>query len=55
MSNKTLGLIAEHDVKWIDLRFTDFKGKEQHVTIPAAGVDEEFFETGQMFDGSSIA
>ena len=55
MSNKTLSLIAEHDVKWVDLRFTDFKGKEQHVTIPAAGVDEEFFENGQMFDGSSIA
>ncbi|TPE54336.1 glutamate--ammonia ligase [Maribrevibacterium harenarium] len=55
MSNKTLGLIAEHDVKWVDLRFTDFKGKEQHVTIPASEVDEEFFENGQMFDGSSIS
>lgn len=55
MSNKTLGLIAEHDVRWVDLRFTDFKGKEQHVTIPASSVDEEFFENGQMFDGSSIA
>ncbi|PYF79942.1 MULTISPECIES: glutamate--ammonia ligase [Marinomonas] len=55
MSNKTLALIAEHDAKWVDLRFTDFKGKEQHVSIPAITVDEEFFENGQMFDGSSIA
>ncbi len=55
MSNKTLDLIAEHDVRWVDLRFTDFKGKEQHVTIPASNVDEEFFENGQMFDGSSIS
>ncbi|BFM50664.1 glutamate--ammonia ligase [Marinomonas sp. THO17] len=55
MSNKTLALIAEHDAKWVDLRFTDFKGKEQHVSIPASSVDEEFFENGQMFDGSSIA
>ena len=44
MSNKTLALIAEHDAKWVDLRFTDFKGKEQHVSIPAITVDEEFFE-----------
>jgi len=55
MSEKTLALIEEHDVKWVDLRFTDTKGKEQHVTIPASAVDDEFFETGQMFDGSSIA
>lgn len=55
MSEKTLALIEEHDVKWVDLRFTDTKGKEQHVTIPSRAVDEEFFETGQMFDGSSIA
>lgn len=55
MSEKSLSLIKEHDVKWIDLRFTDTRGKEQHVTIPAAGVDEEFFVNGQMFDGSSVA
>ena len=55
MSENTLNLIKENDVKWVDLRFTDFKGKEQHVTIPARYVDEDFFETGQMFDGSSIA
>ena len=55
MSEKTLALIEENDIKWADLRFTDTKGKEQHVTIPARMVDDEFFETGQMFDGSSIA
>lgn len=54
MSEKTLNMIKENDVKWVDLRFTDFKGKEQHVTIPARYVTEDFFETGQMFDGSSI-
>ncbi|OPX56355.1 glutamine synthetase [Oceanospirillum multiglobuliferum] len=55
MSENTLNLIKEHDVKWVDLRFTDTLGKEQHVTIPARYVNEEFFENGQMFDGSSIA
>jgi glutamine synthetase len=48
-------LIKEHDVKWVDLRFTDSHGKEQHVTYPAADVNEDFFEDGKMFDGSSIA
>jgi glutamine synthetase len=55
MSEQTLKLIEENDVKWVDLRFTDTKGKEQHVTIPARYVDEDFFEEGQMFDGSSIS
>jgi glutamine synthetase len=55
MSEKTLELIKESEAKWIDMRFTDSKGKEQHVTIPATEVDEDFFEEGKMFDGSSIA
>jgi glutamine synthetase len=55
MSVNTLSLIKENDVKWVDLRFTDTKGKEQHVSIPSSYVDEEFFEVGQMFDGSSIS
>ena len=54
MSNKTLELITEHDVKWIDLRFTDTRGKEQHVSIPA-GLAETLFAEGKMFDGSSVA
>jgi glutamine synthetase len=55
MSEKTLNLIKESEARWVDLRFTDTKGKEQHVSIPSRYVDEEFFENGQMFDGSSIA
>lgn len=49
-----LSLIEEHKVKFIDMRFTDTKGKEQHITIPAHQVNEDFFEEGKMFDGSSI-
>jgi glutamine synthetase len=48
-------LIKEKEVKFADLRFTDTRGKEQHVTIPARLVDEELFRDGKMFDGSSIA
>jgi glutamine synthetase len=47
--------MKEHDVKFVDLRFTDTKGKEQHVSIPHHQADEAFFEDGKMFDGSSIA
>ncbi len=54
MSEKTLDLIKEHEISWVDLRFTDSRGKEQHVTIPASEVDEDFFDEGKMFDGSSI-
>jgi glutamine synthetase len=50
-----LKLIKEKEAKFADLRFTDTRGKEQHVTIPARLVDEEFFRDGKMFDGSSIA
>ncbi len=55
MSEQTLNLIKEKEARWVDLRFTDTKGKEQHVSIPASEVDEGFFEEGKMFDGSSIA
>ena len=50
-----LKLIQEQDVKFVDYRFTDTKGKEQHVTVPASVVDAEIFESGKMFDGSSIS
>ncbi|ABI55372.1 glutamate--ammonia ligase [Alkalilimnicola ehrlichii MLHE-1] len=50
-----LKLIQDEDVKFVDLRFTDTRGKEQHVTIPAHELDEDMFEDGKMFDGSSIA
>ncbi|MCC4834421.1 glutamate--ammonia ligase [Shewanella sp. 1_MG-2023] len=46
--------IEELEVKFVDLRFTDTKGKEQHVSIPSHQVNDDFFEDGKMFDGSSI-
>ncbi|WP_374355916.1 glutamate--ammonia ligase [Chitinimonas sp.] len=46
--------IQENDIRFVDLRFTDTKGKEQHVSVPAHVVDEEWFERGHAFDGSSI-
>ena len=52
---KVLKLIKDNDVKWVDLRFCDTRGKEQHVSIPATTIDDDFFESGKMFDGSSIA
>ncbi|MBL6823086.1 MAG: glutamate--ammonia ligase [Luminiphilus sp.] len=55
MSERTLNLIKDNDIRWVDLRFTDTRGKEQHVSIPASCVDADFFEDGKMFDGSSIA
>ena len=55
MANNTLKLIKDKEAKWVDLRFTDLKGKEQHTTVPADRVSEETFEDGVMFDGSSIA
>ncbi|MEX0976553.1 MAG: glutamate--ammonia ligase [Woeseia sp.] len=52
---EVISLIEEKEVKFVDLRFTDTKGKEQHLTVPARVADEELFEEGKMFDGSSIA
>jgi glutamine synthetase len=53
-AQKALDLIKETEAKFVDLRFTDTKGKEQHVSIPTHQVTEDFFEEGKMFDGSSI-
>lgn len=55
MSEKTLQLIKDNEAKWVDFRFTDTHGKEQHVTYPAKTVDASTFTNGKMFDGSSIA
>ena len=49
-----LALIKEQEVKFVDLRFTDTKGKEQHVSVPSHQISADFFEDGKMFDGSSI-
>lgn len=46
--------IAKYDAKFIDLRFTDTRGKEHHITTPVSMVDDDFIENGKMFDGSSI-
>ena len=53
-ASEVLKFIKDTDVKFIDIRFTDLPGVQQHLTIPANTVDEDFFTTGQMFDGSSI-
>ena len=50
-----LQLIKEKEVRYVDFRFCDTRGKEQHVTVPASTIDEDLFEDGKMFDGSSIA
>ena len=50
-----LKAIKENDVKYVDLRFTDPRGKWQHVTFDVSMIEEETFSEGQMFDGSSIA
>ena len=48
-------LVKDQDVKFVDFRFTDTKGKEQHVSVPISAFDEDKFESGHAFDGSSIA
>ncbi len=54
-SEELLNLIKEQEIKFVDLRFTDTRGKEQHVTVPSAIIGVEFLTDGKMFDGSSIA
>jgi glutamine synthetase len=48
-------MISDNEVKFVDFRFTDTHGKEQHVSVPVSQIDEDVFEDGKMFDGSSIA
>ncbi|MCP5279499.1 MAG: glutamate--ammonia ligase [Thiobacillus sp.] len=48
-------MVQENDVKFVDFRFTDTRGKEQHVSVPVSHFDEEKFSEGHAFDGSSIA
>jgi len=48
-------LIKDKGIKFVDFRFADTRGKEQHVSVPASTVDEDAFKEGKMFDGSSIA
>ncbi len=48
-------MVEENDIKFVDFRFTDTRGKEQHVTVPVSHFNEEKFTEGHAFDGSSIA
>ena len=48
-------LVSENECKFVDFRFTDTRGKEQHVTVPVSHFDEDKFSEGHAFDGSSIA
>lgn len=51
---EVLDFIEQTDVKFVDIRFTDLPGVQQHFNVPATTLDLEFFTVGQMFDGSSI-
>ena len=55
MSDAIFKMIKEKDVQYVDLRFTDVRGKMQHVTFDLSMVDKDLFVDGTMFDGSSIA
>ena len=48
-------MVKENEVKFVDFRFTDTRGKEQHVSVPVSAFDEDKFSSGHAFDGSSIA
>jgi glutamine synthetase len=50
-----LKMMQEQEVRFVDFRFTDTRGKEQHVTVPAKVIGEDTFTDGKMFDGSSIS
>ncbi len=54
-ADKILKSLEEDKYKFVDLRFCDTMGKEQHVSLPISAVDEDLFEEGKMFDGSSIS
>ncbi len=47
-------LLSQHDVAFVDCRFTDTLGREHHLTVPAHSFDEERIEAGIAFDGSSL-
>src|SRR5471032_1558246 len=50
-----LKMIKDKEVKFVDLRFTDTRGKEQHVSVPSKMFTKDKFDSGHAFDGSSIA
>ena len=50
-----LKMVKDNEAKFVDFRFTDTKGKEQHVSVPVSQFGQEKFDDGHAFDGSSIA
>ena len=50
-----MNMVKENEVKFVDFRFTDTRGKQQHTTVPVSHFDEDKFTSGHAFDGSSIA
>ena len=54
-ASKILSQLKDDEIQYVDLRFTDPRGKMQHVTLDSSLVDEDFFTEGAMFDGSSIS
>ncbi|MEO5612488.1 MAG: glutamine synthetase beta-grasp domain-containing protein, partial [Sphingomicrobium sp.] len=54
-AGKILSRIKDEEIEWVDLRFTDPKGKWQHLTMVSGVIDDDMLTDGFMFDGSSIA
>ncbi|MDP1718398.1 MAG: glutamine synthetase beta-grasp domain-containing protein, partial [Burkholderiales bacterium] len=48
-------MVKDNEVRFVDFRFTDTRGKEQHVSVPAKAFTDDKFTDGHAFDGSSIA
>ena len=51
---EVLDFIKNEEVVFVDIRFTDMPGVQQHFNLPAKAIDDDFFVNGQLFDGSSI-
>ncbi|MEL0237193.1 MAG: glutamine synthetase beta-grasp domain-containing protein, partial [Aquiluna sp.] len=49
-ASEVLAFIKEQDVKFVDVRFTDLPGVQQHFNLPVSQIDEDFFANGQLFD-----
>ena len=54
-ASDVLKMVKDNEAKFVDFRFTDTKGKEQHVSVPVSQFGQEKFDDGHAFDGSSIA
>ena len=52
---EVMSMVKDNEVKIVDFRFTDTRGKEQHVSVPLSHFDEDKFSEGHAFDGSSMA